>query len=330
MKKIIFIMFILSMFSMVAFAKGESQTTELKLGHNFTELHPVHIALNNAVERIKEQSNNEIIITIFPNATLGKDTEMIEQVRNGLLDFMKVSSSFLEGFDEDYAVFSLPYMFKNQQHFYAVMRSNFVKEMFKSSLDKGFMPITFFDAGTRNFYTKEKFIETPEDLEGMKIRVMNSNVATRMIKLLGGTPTIIPFNDVYVSIQQGVVDGAENNMLALTEQRHGEVAQYYSFDGHTIIPDLLIVGAKTWGKLSDEQKKILITEFEAASEEEIVLWEQQQASARKEAEKLGVQFMDNVDKSAFFEKVQPLIEEYKQDPKKAVLIDNITALKNQY
>ncbi len=319
-------------FSAVVFANGEkeSATMTLKLGHNFTESHPVHIALDNAVERIKEKSEGRITITIFPNATLGKDTEMIEQVRNGLLDFMKVSASFLEGFDENYAVFSLPYMFKNDQHFYAVMNSDFVAEMFEASLDKGFMPITFFDAGTRNFYTKTKFIETPEDLEGVKVRVMNSNVATRMIQLLGGTPTIIPFNDVYVSIQQGVVDGAENNMLALTEQKHGEVAKFYSMDGHTTIPDLLIVGAKTWAKLDDDAKTLISTEFKAASDEEIILWKEQQAIARQEAEKLGVQFMDNVDKEAFFEKVQPLIEEFKQDAEMALLIDQITALKEQY
>ena len=210
----------------------------LKLSHNQSKEIPVHKAMEAFADKVKEYTNGEVKIRIYPNAQLGTQRESVELVQSGGLALAKSNAAELEAFEPLYSVFNQPYIFKNQDHFYDVLTSDIGEEILNASKDKGFIGITYYDAGSRSFYAG-KAIKTPDDLKGMKIRVQPSPTAVKMVELLGANPTPIAFGELYTALQQGVVDGAENNESALVDNRHGEVSKFYSYDRHTMIPDVL-------------------------------------------------------------------------------------------
>ncbi len=225
---------------------------QLRISHNNTNQHPAHIAMVQFAKDVAERSNGKYEITIFDSAVLGNDTTVVEQLQGGLVEFMKVSASFLDSFEDTYSIFSLPYLFSSFDHFYKVMDSDIVKPIYESAIDKDILTVGYFTSGGRNFYTTNKAIRTAADLVGLKIRVMPSPTSIKMMELLGAHATPLPFADVYTALQQGLLDGAENNELTLIDMKHGEVTKYYCYDLHTMIPDLLIVNNEFWTDLPDE------------------------------------------------------------------------------
>ncbi|WP_134699260.1 TRAP transporter substrate-binding protein [Ammoniphilus sp. YIM 78166] len=306
----------------------EEKAQTLKLAHNLSEDHPVHKALVEFATTVEEKSNASVKVQIFANGVLGGEKEVLEQLKGGAVDMTRVSAGALENFAPEYAVFSLPYLFVSQDHYYKAMDSEAVQKLYEANKDKGFVGLTFYDSGARSFYTKDKAIQTPEDLKGLKIRVMDSPTAIKMVQLLGGNPTPMAYGEIYTALQSGVIDGAESNETALTTGKHGEVAKQFSINQHTMIPDVLVISSKTWDGLSAEQQQIVKEAAKASTESQKVLWNQAIEEAKAEAQsKLGVTF-NEVDKAPFIEKVQPMHEEYSnKDPKIKEIIDAFEALK---
>ncbi|MFD2706214.1 TRAP transporter substrate-binding protein [Salibacterium lacus] len=304
-------------------SSGEEQN--LRLAHNLGEDHPVHQGLVDFKERVEENADN-MSVEIFPNGTLGSENEVLEQVQNGGIDMTKVSAGALENFASEYAVFSLPYIFEDQEHFYNSMESDPVQELYQSTEDQGFVGLTYYDSGARSFYTKDTPIEHPDDLQGLKIRVMDSQTQIDMVEAMGGSPTPMPYGDIYTGLQQGVIDGAESNPTALTNGNHGEVAKTFSYDQHTRIPDIVVMSADTWNGLSSEQQDIVKTAAEESTETQKEIWNETVEEAKTQAKEMGVEF-NEVDKEPFREAVQPMIEEYSQDEGVASLLEEFEALR---
>ena len=201
-------------------------------------------------------------LDIFPNGQLGSETQTLEQIQTGTLDLAKVGGATLGNFVPVSKVFSLPYLFRDEAHNWAVLDGEIGREI----LDKlavtaagkpsGFRGLGYYDAGSRNFYTKKPIL-SPEDLEGLKLRVMNDPVAIDMVSALGAAPTPISWGVLYTALQQGVVDGAENNPPSFVSSRHFEVCKEFSFDHHTRVPDVLLVATLTWDRLSEEEQSWL-------------------------------------------------------------------------
>ncbi|WP_244199378.1 TRAP transporter substrate-binding protein [Halobacillus trueperi] len=302
---------------------GDSQ--ELRLAHNLSEDHPVHKALEKFASGVDEKTNGEVTVKIFANGVLGSEKEVLEQLQSGAIDMTKVSAGALESFSNEYSVFSLPYIFESKDHYRKVMESDVVQEIYQSTEDKGFVGLTYFDSGARSFYTKDTPIQTPADLEGLKVRVMDSPTAIQMVELLGGTPTPMPYGEIYTALQQGVVDGAESNPTALTTGKHGEVAKAFSRNEHTMIPDIAIISKQTWDSLSDEQKTAFEEAAKEATEYHTEIWNKAMEEAVAEAKEMGVEFND-VDKEPFIEAVQPMHEEFKEDDRIAEIMEQIKSL----
>jgi TRAP-type C4-dicarboxylate transport system substrate-binding protein len=180
----------------------------------------------------------------------------------------------------------------------------------------------FYDAGSRSFYTKDRPIYSPEDLKGLKIRVMESVTSIDMVKSLGGSPTPISWGELYTSLQQGVVDGAENNPPSFYLSRHYEVCKYYTLDEHTVIPDILIIGTHIWGKLSNAEKEWIMTAAHHSVELQRELWALSEKVALEEVQKAGVEII-RPDKSLFSNKIAALYENYKDEPAMLTLIKRI-------
>ncbi len=313
--------------AMIVAAGNADAALRMKLAHNLAEDHPTSQALQHFADEVAEKTGGEVKIKLFFNGILGSEREVLEQLQNGAVDMTRVGASSLENFNTIYQAFTLPYLFDSEDTFYKVMEGPVADEIYQASKDSGFVGLTFFDGGARSFYTKDKSINSPADLKGQKIRVMNSHTSIRMVELLGGTPTPLAYGEIYTALQQGVIDGAENNPTALTLGRHGEVAKFYSFDEHGRIPDFLVISNKSLAKLNDEQKAVVKEAARNATQYHKVLWQAAVKQAVVEAkEKLGVTFT-YPDKAAFREAVQPIYTEYRKDPVIDKLVGEITAVK---
>lgn len=313
----------------VSRGSGSTETTfNLKLGHNMAEDHTVHISMTAFAKDVAEKSNGSINITVFPNGTLGSESDMLSQIQNKALDMAKVSASTMGNFSTLYNAYSVPYVFNDKDHYYNVMGSEITQNIFDSTQADGFIGLTWLDSGSRSFYTKNKPIRIPADLKGLKIRTMDSQMAINMMNAMGGSATVMGYSDIYTAIQSGVIDGAENNVTALRD--HGEVAKYYSFDEHTRIPDIVVISASVWEKLSDSQKDIIKNSAKAATENYKAAWaEFEETVLANVTEKFGVELIRDVDIAAFQEAVQPVYEGLKtKDPAVYGIVEQIRVMAN--
>ncbi|MCC3359524.1 TRAP transporter substrate-binding protein [Bacillus sp. REN16] len=290
---------------------GSAKAVTLRLAHNQPEDHPVNTSLLELAKLTDENSEGNVKIHVFPNGQLGQERDVIELVKSGTLDMAKVSAGALEAFDSSYSIFSLPYVFQSKEHYHNVMdNSEAVQEIFQGTKDQGFFAIGWYDAGQRSIYTADKEVASPADMAGMKIRVQESPTSISMIEAMGGAPTPMSFGEVYTSLQSGVIDGAENNETALTNNKHGEVAKAYTYTEHQYVPDVLIVSTKMWDKLSADQQKAIQDAAKASSESHKEVWNKAVDKSIKESEEMGVKFY-TIDKQAFIDAANPLHEKYK-------------------
>lgn len=286
---------------------GGSAQVVLKLGHSLDVSHPVHKAMEFMNERLVELSGGTVEIDIYPSSVLGSEVQCIEQLQNGSLDMTKTSAASVENFLPEMSVFGLPYLFRDEEHYWAVLTSDIGKELLEAMQAKDLRGLCYYDSGSRNFYTKDKPIRTPDDLKGLKIRVMNSRTAMDMVKVLGAAPTPIAWGELYTALAQGAVDGAENNPPSFTTNKHYEICRHFTLDGHTMIPDVLIIGTKTWQSLDPQVRKWVQQAADESSVFQRKLWKEKTIQSLEEAKADGVTIYE-VDKSLFAEKVKPMYE----------------------
>lgn len=183
----------------------------LKLAHGLDTGHSVHKSMVFMNERLKELSNGTMDIEIYPSGQLGSERDTMELLQIGSLAMTKVSASPMESFVPKMKVFSIPYVFRDEEHLWKVLNGEIGHQLLVAGEAVRLRGLAYYDSGSRSFYTRDKPIRTPKDLEGLKIRVQKSQTSVRMVEALGGSATPISFGELYTALQQGVVDGAENN-----------------------------------------------------------------------------------------------------------------------
>ena len=302
--------------------KIENESKTLRLGHGLDISHSVHKAMVKMGEDLFERSGGKLKLEIYPSQQLGTERECLELLQIGSLDMTKVSVGVLENFAPKMKVLGLPFLFRDRQHSFDVLDGPIGKMLLNEGGKYWLKGLGYYDAGSRSFYTMNKPIEKPTDLEGEKIRVMESVTAVNMVKALGGSPTPISWGELYTSLQQGVVDGAENNPPSFYLSRHYEVCKYYSLDEHTVLPDVLLIGTNVWEKLNEQEQNWLNESVEKSVEYQRILWAEAEEEALREVQKAGVKIF-RPDKSLFAEKVQSIYEGYKDDPEIYPLIKKI-------
>ncbi|AXF62089.1 TRAP transporter substrate-binding protein [Leclercia sp. W6] len=320
MKTRSYLRLLLSALSITLFATAASAADKvtLKLAHNLERSHVVHRAFEAMAKDVKTLSDGTMTIRIYPSSQMGNARETMELLQNGALDMTKGSASDLESFDNIYAIYNLPFLFRDQAHFNTVVFGDIGKEIMASTKERGFFALSAYVAGTRSFYAK-KPITKPDDLKGLKIRVQPSPTTIKMIELMGGSPTPVSFGEVYTAMQQGVVDGAENNVPSWVQTRHIEIAKVFSEDEHASIPDFLVIATKTWDALTPAQQQILATAASNSKVYQQKLWDEIDAQTRAQAKAMGGEII-KVDKAPFRAAVQPLFDDFKKDPKQAALL----------
>ena len=303
----------------------------LRMGHNLSVTHPYHKAALKFKEYVNEMSHGTIDIELFPGGIIGGDRTTVELIQGGVIEMMKVGNSVLESFDPIFSVFSLPYLLDSEKQFDYIMFGPVINTLNKRTKNRDhFVILTAYTTGTRNFYTIKTPILKPSDLKGLKIRVMESKTQIDMMHYLGGTPTPMPFSEIYTALQQGIIDGAESNPTILTIGKQGEVTKCWSFDEHAIMPDFLIISTQAWESLTPEQQHILKKAAVDSAMEYREAWDKEIEESIEEAKtKMGVKFY-YPDKKPFQKKVKPMFADARKNPAVAKLLDEIKKEKGLY
>jgi tripartite ATP-independent transporter DctP family solute receptor len=297
----------------VAMIVGFSVTVQAKewKGWNIhVDGYPNTIALNKFAELLDKKSGGKLKLKMYHAGTLGSQSDAIEQVRLGGLEFANFSLGPLGPIVPEANVVSLPFIFKDTDHVWRVLEGK-AGEMINAGLEKkGLISLAWYNGGARSFYNSKKPIKIPADVTGMKIRVMNNDLYSGMVAALGGNPSPMAFSEVYQSLKTGVVDGAENNWPSFESTGHYEVAKYYSISQHLIIPETLCINADVFKSLSADEQKIL---REAAQESALLqrkLWDERSKASEKKVTSGGAVINAIPDKSGFQAAMKPVYDKF--------------------
>lgn len=319
-QKIVILVLILISFSSCV-EKKEGRI--ISLAHTLPQTHPVHKGMVVFQDALAKKSNGELTIKIFPDGQLGSEREVLELLQIGSVAITKVSAATLSNFVPEYHVFGVPYLFRDKQHQFDVLEGDIGKSILEQGSKFWLRGLCYYDAGSRSFYTSSKPIRTPEDLKGLKIRVMNNQMAINMVDALGGSATPMAYGELYTAIQQGVVDGAENNPPSLVSSNHYEVSKYYTLDEHSSLPDVLLIGTKTWVSLSEKEKIWVQQAASESAQAQKKFWKESVEKSMQIAKDAGVEIIIP-DKALFANKASSVLEDFiKEYPELSELVRKI-------
>ncbi len=304
---------------------GGHDDTVFKLAHGLDVTHPVHRAMVRMAEIVAADSKGTVRVDIYPSEQLGSERECVELLQIGSIGMTKVSASVVESFVPSFKVFSLPYLFRDRAHLFEVLEGEVGRALLLDGRESRLRGLCYFDAGSRSFYTRDRRIDTPSDLRGLKVRTQESATAMRMVRALGGSATPISWGELYTALQQGVVDAAENNPPSFYLSRHYEVCGYYSLDEHTSVPDVLLMNTRVWDDLDPTVQEIVQRAALEAADYHKVIWAKASDEALAAVAAAGVEII-HPDKRPFEEAVQPLIEEYRDQQEIWRWIEDIRAV----
>lgn len=322
MKNLLFLLIPL----LFAACQNANEDKTLKLAHGLDPSHPVHKGMLFMAEKLEQKSGGKLTMSIYPSGQLGSEQQCVELLQIGSLAITKVSAAALESFTNNFQVLGLPYVFRSKEHAFNVLDGEIGKDLLLSTQPYKIRGLCFYDAGARSFYTIDKQIKSPEELQGLKIRVMKSQTAMNMVKAMGGSPTPISYGELYTALQSGVVDGAENNPPSFYTSRHYEVCKQYILDEHTRVPDVMVISTVVWNNLSEEEQGWL---QEAVNESVVVqrkYWAASEEESLKKVQEAGVE-ITYPDKEPFAATVKDMLDAYKTQPELYQLIQDIQNVK---
>ena len=272
--------------------------SRLIMAHTQDQKHPVHLAMERFREELTRLSGGSLKVEIFPSGQLGSERELIELVQLGAVSMIKVSSLSLENFSADMRTYSLPYIFADSDHQWRVLNGDVGREILNSLSDVLLKGIGYYDAGARSFYMTDGPVNSPADIRGKTVRVLPSEALVKTINVFGGAAAPIAFGELYAALQQGVVDGAENNPPSLVNARHYEVAKYYSLDEHVSAPDVVVMRQSIWDGFDDRERDWVREAMDISIAYQREVWRTASDAALRTLEENGVT-INRPDKAPF-------------------------------
>ena len=292
------------------------------------EGYPNTVALAGFAKQVTAKTDGRVTAQVYNNGVLGDQPDAIDQLRNGALAFANFNLGPMGEFVPSVNVLSLPFLFTSVSQMHAVMDGPIGKRFSDDLSEQGIVALAWYDAGARSFYDTKRPIQTPNDLDGMKIRVMNNQLYVNMVDDLGGNATPMAYGEVFQSLKTGVLDGAENNFPSFESSNHYEVAKYYSLTEHLILPECVCIAKTSWDALSPKDQEIVRQAAIDSAKEQRGLWAKRETESRSKVEAAGVKINEIKDKAAFQDKMKPVYEAFfKQNPGMKPLVAEIQATK---
>ncbi|WP_199535591.1 TRAP transporter substrate-binding protein [Rhodohalobacter sp. SW132] len=295
-------------------SRSDDGSKTIILAHAMHLTHPVTIAMDRMAELTEEKSEGQLKIEIYPTSQLGGERELLELVQIGTIGITKISGAVLENIVPAMQAMSLPYLFRDEEHYANVLWGDVGRDMLLEGEKYRLRGIAYYDAGMRSFYSVGRPINTPADLAGMKIRVQPSVMAINLIRAYGGSATPLAYGELYTAFQGGIVDGAENNPPSFYTSRHYEVTDYYILNEHTAVPDVLVIGTKVWDTLTDQERTWLMEAVNESVDFQRELWKESEEESLRIVQEAGVEVI-HPDKEPFRERVQHIYDNVRErDP----------------
>ena len=314
MKKVIAMLLVLVMvvaLGTTAFA-DDAKVGErvLQVAFNQTITNPEAQTLQKISDDLYDATEGRYSLEIFPDASLGDQAQTLEMVTTGILDMSLVGNAIIEPYSSDFAIVATPYIYDSIEHQQKVFESgaDALQALYATTEEHGFVVLCTYSLGARNLYTRDKPVTTPEELKGLKIRVMDSPTSINMMNAMGGVGTPMPQGDVYSAIQTGTLDGAENNIITYVDLVQYEVAPYYNYSGHLLLPDELVISTETLESMSEEDQAALRKVCADSIPYCFALCDELRSDYQAKAEEMGVTFSE-ADIPAFQAQCQDLIQE---------------------
>ena len=272
--------------------------------------YPTVQAVDEMARLLRERTNGRLDVKTYAGGQLGSERDTLEITVFGGLDMNRVNLAPLNSIEPMTTIPALPFLFRSNDHMRLALDGPIGDEILASLTRHGLIGLCFYDSGDRNFYNTKRPIYTPADMKGLKIRVPNSDLYIAMIKALGADATPMSISEVYQSLVQGVIDGAENNWPSYESGRHFEVATYYSLTQHVIAPEVLVMSRRRWDKLTPEDQ----VEVRKAARGSVpfmrTLWDARVQAARTKLLAAGVKVNEITDPAAFAGVMRPVWERY--------------------
>lgn len=288
-----------------------------KLVLKSSDVHPLGYPTVEAVvqmgKKLETATSGRLSIQMFPSMQLGGEKEMVEQAQLGALAFARVSVGVMGPVVPELNVFNLPFMFRDSTHAEKVMDGPIGDEMLKKITDHptaGLIGICWMSGGSRNVYNSKRPIKTVDDLKGLKIRMIGNPIFVESMNALGGNGVAMGFDQLINALQTGIVDGAENNEPSYASGQHYRYAKYYSYTGHLILPEILVMSKKVWQSLSKEDQDLVMKFAKEAQQEQRGLWKEMVTKSIAQIKEAGAEINDVADRKPFQDLVKPVWEKY--------------------
>ena len=305
---------------------GNAQSLALRTAETHPNDYPTSVALRFLSERLRELSAGDVQLKIYTGGQLGEEKDALELTILGGIDISRVSLAPLNSIVPETTVLAMPFLFRSTEHMRNVLDGVIGKTILSTLESHGLVGLAYYDSGARSIYNTQRPIRTPKDIEGLKIRVQNSDVAVAMVEALGGNPTPMGYGQVYESLMLGAIDGSENNWPSYDSAGHFEVAQHYTLTRHTMVPEVLVISKYRWDQLDPDDQAHL---QQAATESVAIMrreWDMRVEHSRDRLLGAGVELVENVDTDAFIAAVAPVYDRFMDTPELQELVSRIRAV----
>lgn len=301
--------------------------TEIKVAFNQSENHPQYLALAALGEKLEKETEGRYKINIYPNELLGAQRAALELVQNGAIQMAIVANPLVENYNKDFVVIGLPYIYDSLAHQENVFTSGILDSLFSSTNRYGFDVLGAYTAGARSIYTKNVPVTTIDEMKGKKIRVMQSDTMRKMLACMGGIGVPMNQGEVYTAIQQGILDGAENNELTYSDLKQYEVAPYFSRTQHLMVPDLIVASSYFLASMPKNDQEVLKRLVKESISHQFDLWKTQVKEAEQFAKENNATFVE-VDITPFQQSCYKLQDELVKTPEQKALYEKVIELKD--
>ena len=308
-----------------SFPLSAAQTT-FKSADTHPDGYPTVEAVKYMGQLLEERSGGRYGIDVFFAAQLGEEKDTIEQVQYGVIEMNRVSLGPFNNIIPETKIPSLPFIFRSTEHRDKVMQGPIGEELLKAFEPHGLVGLAFYESGSRNFYNRVRPVRSIEDLKGLKIRVIQSDVFLDMMAALGANATPMPYGEVYSSIQTGVIDGAENNWPSYESSGHYEVAKYFTLDEHLMVPEVLVMSKIVWDKLSPEDQAMVRQAAKDSVARMGELWKAREAASEAHVRAAGAEIVSKIDKAPFIAAMKPVYDKHLNTPELRSLAERIQAV----
>ncbi|MFD1436299.1 TRAP transporter substrate-binding protein [Kroppenstedtia eburnea] len=295
---------------------GADGKVVLKLAENQPNDYPTTIGDKAFAEEVEKKTDGRIKVEVHAGGDLGDEKSVIEQVQLGSIHMARVNVVPLSEYTHEIGVLTLPYLFPDEETMWKTLTGSVGDELLKTMEKDQLVGLTYYDSGKRGFYNSKRPIRTPKDLKGLKIRTHQSKLAIDTANSLGASATPMSYEEVYSAIQNGVIDGAENNYPSYFSSSHYEVAKYYTTDGHSTAPEVLMISKSVWDSLSAEDQKVLREAARNSMDVQRKAWNDLVEKSKENVKKNGNEVVEIKDLTPWRKAVQPVYDkhgkEYKQ------------------